>query len=223
MTSLEQLLHKNIEKAIHPDWHFTPVNADGGDAMVDGQVRRKRTVWHITEPESEHNLLIVHARDSIAFSLDQNGKKPFPFLGGTLAGLHTVADCILVTEHNGGDYVFIIEMKNKPGHGARPQAIKQIHASARLMDWLCKTLNALKHWEGTAVFIGVISYKPREQPRKGLSVRETPVPVQEGDVPIFELKNHPILDVPLLLTEWVAMGDAGDNVEGSSSMVRFSL
>lgn len=218
MTRTEPILHQRIAQAIHRDWHFEPSEPDQHDHAVNAHVQRKKTIWRISEPASSHDLLVIHAHDSIAFSLDQKGKTPFPFLGKALAGMHTVADCILVTQYKNTEYILIIEMKANPGHGARPKAIKQIQASARLMEWLCKTLSALDHWRGEPVYLGVISYLPREQARKGTSVREAPpkVPLpdeQDCDFPIWELRNRERLDVPLLLEDWLAFVESAQSVE----------
>lgn len=207
MNMPDSKLHKSIKSAIHPNWHLACSSAtpDQPDENITG-----KTVWHLTEPDTDprlHNLLTIHARDSIAFSLDQKGKTPFPFLGTALAGMHTVADGIVVTTHEGHDYIIIIELKTTPNLRSKNKAIQQIHASARLMEWLCKTLVALEHWAGEPTVIGVISYKPREIPRRVGTAREMPKAVDDAGIAVFELSNQ-VLDVPMMLAALTAASDA---------------
>lgn len=186
-------LRRSIEQAIHPNWLLAHERhtrlQDGGE----------RIVWHLTEPDAEHCLLKIHAHAAVAFSLDQRGKSPFPFLGTGLAGMHTVADCIVVTEYQGIDYIVIIEMKTTPNPRSKKKAVQQILASGRLMEWLCKTLQALEHWHGMPMVVGVISYLPRETPRKGTFARALPQPENQGGIAVFELTHHPVLDLPGML------------------------
>lgn len=187
MTNHNARLHVIIQAAINSAW----------------ELKKNDGFWNITEPQAKHDLLQIRCGHGFAFSLDHPDKpyQPFPFLGSNLSGLCAVADGILVTEQAGIDYIIIIEMKSSDS--GTHKAIQQIHASKRLMVWLCDSLHYYKHWSGDLNFIGVVSLLPRRHAVKQTTSRAAgaaiPKPVRHGDIAVFHLDNHPVLDVKRML------------------------
>ena len=180
-------LCKCFDELIHPDWKLPQ---SGG-------------TWQLREPGAGHSQLDISGGKSLAFTLDRSGHSAFPFFSSTLPGVNKVTDALVIAEVDGRAYATAIEMKTSSG--AINDALKQIESGRLLVEWATSLLRAHGHWNGGAcTFFGIVSLKPRRQPRKGTTSRSAELPDPEisrhgGGYPFFTLANHPRAPVVALV------------------------
>ena len=166
------------------------------DALIpdEWKLARNGNLWRVPEPDAGNSLFEVSGGQSIAFSLDKKGSDAFPFFSAALAGVRQVTDALVVAQINGKAYVAAIEMKTSPS--AKADALKQIEAGRFFIAWATQLLSFHGHCANDYTFFGIVSLKPRSQPRKGTSRRcaELPAPAPSPHgmrYPVFVLENHP--------------------------------
>lgn len=176
-----------FESLIEDDWHL----------------ERQGSNWIVREHNlsSTNSVLHVFGAQAIGFSLDQQGRAPWPFMKG-LKGMHRVCDAIIVAHLDGNEYVIAIEMKSSNTGGAN----KQIRSARVFVQWLLDLLKLNDHWKDTWRFCGVISSTPRRQIRKGTTRRaKEPLEVVSGsEYPVVHLKNRTRLNLHDLHNRLVA-------------------
>ena len=148
-----------FEQLIHPEWLL---ERQGGE-------------WLLRESQArgnQHSLLRIQGGPSLAFSLDKSGSDPWPFLGDKLPGIRKVSDAIVLTQKQDRAYVIAIEMKSRD----ESKASQQIHNARLFIDWLFKLLETRRHWQGRYEFCGIISFRPRNQERRGTTARAADLP-----------------------------------------------
>jgi len=156
---------------------------------------RQGNYWIVEEPRAGNSRLEIAAGKSHAFTLDQGGIAVFPFFADALKGVKSVNDAIVVAVVGQDTYVVAIEMKTSGSKTG--EALKQIESGRLLAGWVRQLLCLYGHWTGgPCKFFGVVSLKPRKQPRRGTTRRtaELPAPSQSthgGGFPYFVLENHP--------------------------------
>lgn len=157
-----------------------------------------------SDPGSNNKEVLMGGCSLLAFSLDKSGGNPFPFIksDATKKGMRSVCDAMVVAKYNDETYFIAMDMKsNQEG-----KAKKQIESARLLFNWLLNLAKIHGHWPHSDVngkFVGIINLAPRNQVRKGLTRRSAEIPSPEisgfSDYPLFRLKNHPKINVPLLL------------------------
>jgi len=178
-------LVKCFEQLIHPDW----------------KLPRDGSLWILTEPKNQNKQdknyqIELIGGPSFAFSLDQPGTDPWPFIMNAedMRGMRKVCDALIVMQRDEQNYVIALEMKsNNEG-----KAERQIASSHLLINWLIDLLKLHNHWNGKWNFCGVISFTPRNQERKGATAKKTPVPKPSSShwgYPVYRLHNHKRLDL----------------------------
>jgi hypothetical protein len=160
----------------------------------DWKLERTGNYWSIEEPNAGHSLFEFGGSKSIGFSLDRGSVNAFPFCSAALGGMRKVNDGLIVGQVEGKDYVVAIEMKTSPNK--KPEALRQIQSGQLFINWAIELLRLHKHYSGEYAFLGVVSVKPRKQPKKGTSQRSAELPKPESSpygnqYPIFVLTNHP--------------------------------
>lgn len=166
------------------------------DALIpaDWKLKREGSYWQVSEPGAGNNLFEISGGPSVAFSLDRKEINAFPFWGTALAGVRQVNDALVVAQVDGKAYVAAVEMKTSPG--ATGDALKQIESGHFFIEWAAQLLRFHGHCANDYTFFGIVSLKPRSQPRKGTSRRcaelPAPRPSPHGSrYPVFVLENHP--------------------------------
>ncbi|MFA7241490.1 MAG: hypothetical protein WC091_15365 [Sulfuricellaceae bacterium] len=162
----------------------------------DWKLERSSNRWLVKElgDKATHNLLEITGGKSIAFSLDKSGNKAFPFMCANtpLGGMHSVCDAIVIALLNGMPFVVMIEMKSTK----KGDAGKQLQRSRVFMDWIVELLRINGHCSAKPKACGVISFKPRQQERKGTTTHASmPEPGLVDGLPVFQLKNHPRINL----------------------------
>lgn len=156
--------------------------------------------WIVEEPGAGNSRFEIAGGKSHAFTLDQGGITVFPFFtdAAPLKGVKSVNDAIVVAVVGQDTYVVAVEMKTSTG---KTKALKQIESGRLFAAWVRQLLSFHELWTGgPCKFFGVVSLKPRKQPRKGQSRRaaELPSPKQStygGGYPYFVLENHPRVSI----------------------------
>lgn len=161
---------------------------------------RQGSYWLIEEPRAGNSRFEIAGGKSHAFTLDQGGFTVFPFFtDAALKGVKSVNDAIVVAVVEQDTYVVAVEMKTSANKTS--EALKQIESGRLFAAWVRQLLSFYGHWTGgPCIFFGVVSLKPRRQPRKGGSRRaaELPSPLQSthgGGYPYFVLENHPRVSI----------------------------
>ncbi|PJI95430.1 hypothetical protein CLU85_0137 [Acidovorax sp. 69] len=161
---------------------------------------RESGCWIVKEPGAGNSRFEIAGGKSHAFTLDQGGITVFPFFtNAALKGVKSVNDAIVVAVVGQDTYVVAVELKTS--NGKTSEALKQIESGRLFAAWVRQLLSFYGHWTGgPCKFFGVVSLKPRRQPRKGGSRRtaELPIPRQSthgADYPYFVLENHPRVSI----------------------------
>lgn len=162
----------------------------------DWMLERSSSRWLVKESgnKSTHNLLEVTGGKSIAFSLDRPGSNAFPFMrpNTRLGGMRSVCDAIVIALLDGMPLVVMIEMKSTK----KGDAEMQIQRTRAFMGWIVELLRINGHCAAKLKMCGVISFKPRQQERKGTTSHASmPKPCFKNDLPVFQLKNHPRINL----------------------------
>jgi len=177
----------------------TSTLTSGFDALIptDWKLKREGNYWQVSEPAAGNNLFEISGGLSVAFSLDKPGNT-FPFFTSALTGICQVNDALVVAQVNGKAYVAAVEMKTSPG--AKGDALKQIESGHLFIQWAAQLLRHHGHCANDYTFFGIVSLKPRNQPRKGTSRRCAELPAPEpsphgSSYPVFVLVNHPRISI----------------------------
>jgi hypothetical protein len=169
----------------------------------DFRLPRNGSLWQIHEPGAGNCLFEINGGASVGFTLDQSGKNVFPYFNTQPAGMQQVNDGLVVAEVEGQAYVVAIEMKTSNSDRNRSKALRQIHAARCFVQWVEQLSRLNGYGAGEYKFVGVISLKPRSQPRKGTTSRQqdipAPAPSPHGGYPVFMLENHPRTSVQELV------------------------
>jgi hypothetical protein len=186
MTQATPTLRCRFDALIQPDW----------------KLKREGNYWQLHEPGAGNKLFEIGGGRSVAFSLDRKEINVFPFFGTALAGVHQVNDAVVVAHVDGKAYVAAVEMKTSPGE--KRKALKQIESARLFIEWAVQLLHLHGHCANDYTFFGIISLKPRKQPRKGSSRRCAELPMPEASpygsgYPVFVLENHPRTSIPDLV------------------------
>lgn len=168
----------------------------------DFRLPRNGSLWQIHEPGAGNCLFEINGGASIGFTLDQSGMNVFPyFKKNAPEGMRRVNDGLVVAEVEGQAYVVAIEMKTSKSD--RSKAMRQIHSARCFVQWVEQLSQLNGYGAGEYQFMGVISLKPRRQPRKGTTSRQQDIPgpasSPHGDYPVFMLENHPRTSVQELV------------------------
>ncbi len=156
------------------------------------KLQRSGNFWRIQEPEAGNSLFEIGGCQSTAFSLDQKGQNVFPFFTFETQGIRQVNDALVVAQVDDKFYVVAIEMKTSTGES---KALRQIESGRFFIEWAVSVLRFVKACSDDYIFFGVVSFKPRNQPRKSGSRRSAELPIPSvsphGSYPVFRLRNHP--------------------------------
>lgn len=161
----------------------------------DWKLQRTGSFWQIQEPGAGNSLFEIGGGQSVAFSLDKPCSNPFPSFSTALKGVRQVNDAMVIAQVDGHAYVAAVEMKTS--RSATDAALQQIESGRLFVEWASNLLLTHGHWTGAScTFFGIVSLKPRQQPRKGTSRRSAELPDPDysrhgSGYPVFVLENHP--------------------------------
>lgn len=164
-----------VREALHPDFLCQPQS--GFIEHVE-----------VHHDNSTSKFRLKHTAKTVAFSLDKNGKNPFPILN---AGLDKRNDLTLICLGSDGiPLVFVIECKNSVRPG---EAQIQIEAGVAFCEYFFKILLFAHGMKLKPRFFGVAVYRPK-QPPKG---QTRPTFVHQGNHNILRADWHVDVDLPV--------------------------